>query len=1052
MATTGFTNFPAEVLGSVPITLAVTSDAGTIDSETMIIQSSTGQLRTTGDSTGIVITDSTIKIRDGASSGNNADAPLTYGHRDDDRVMSLENSHIIIEAETGGTSKRILVSALNRVFVGGYGSQNRRITMYTRNGATLNDVYLRKIRTWEIVGNPSEAEKIVMDACGGGFYNFQIDPIDLFAFDVLNFPDTHPHGSIGGGNSGENAVWLWNPGSGFDATKVYLYDPDNELYIGWTWTPRIVDEDGNVLGAKVIWRDDRANAGTFTQHATYETNADGILVGTVKSQDLSTVPSQKMPTIWMLVSQAVIDDDGANPPDTLTKHDGSDVGESETYDLVTVQPRVEIRSYAHLKVLHFGPTDNFSITAQRGEITADGTVVIYEEVELTHDAGITEQTKATVDAYTSLETQAKLYDRMCAMWTDTDDLPRPTIANGAIRTGNINLTIIGEDAADYASVSGLITYAATDAAEPPEWIASKTYFPGVRVTYMNRYWQCIQTATGIPPGLTGSAALYWRPYHLPTAGWTVKLGVGEDWTGNADVGSAVFDFSGAEHIGWVTDSSGTSSRVSVDVASDAHYWGVFSATGTLLISGNGDETFDLSADKSTAGLKFVVARPGYVPVVRTVDLSAGGTFTLMELALIEDRQFDGTASIGTADANATPVFSVDDIADVSVLLDIGDAHVRARGVYSSLEQGFVTDGGLKYLAFGGARLRLVVNPAVGDNLFLPSEMKFRRAAASDANAAIVANVFHVDDTPIDNTNGNVALISGLQLSDFQHAILEDFDIDPDTAGLQSVASRLIAIQNRTDDIPSVKTLIEAIKAETDDLDSLVVHGPAIAISPTKGTKHTNGYHYFPTTPGSYHAEASVNGTVVATVNVSHSSDIWLMEYIRGYIEQADTTFKLKTSVDHHGAMVIETVEKGSDVTLELSGNLFEDVLGFGSDYSVMGTSTFGFPAVPSAPDIAAAVFQQDAEAGSGVGTLPQVLGAIQAALDALPDEIAGTSIATGLDLQGALKLLAAISGGRVVENPNDDTMLDIYSIVDDTLIATIPKFQHNERPAGATLP
>ena len=109
MATTGFTNFPAEVLGSVPITLAVTSDAGTIDSETMIIQSSNGQLRTTGDSTGIVITDSTIKIRDGASSGNNADAPLTYGHRDDDCVMSLENSHIIIEAETGGTSKRILL-------------------------------------------------------------------------------------------------------------------------------------------------------------------------------------------------------------------------------------------------------------------------------------------------------------------------------------------------------------------------------------------------------------------------------------------------------------------------------------------------------------------------------------------------------------------------------------------------------------------------------------------------------------------------------------------------------------------------------------------------------------------------------------------------------------------------------------------------------------------------------------------------------------------------------------------------------------------------------
>ena len=52
----------------------------------------------------------------------------------------------------------------------------------------------------------------------------------------------------------------------------------------------------------------------------------------------------------------------------------------------------------------------------------------------------------------------------------------------------------------------------------------------------------------------------------------------------------------------------------------------------------------------------------------------------------------------------------------------------------------------------------------------------------------------------------------------------------------------------------------------------------------------------------------------------------------------------------------------------------------------------------------------------------------------------------------AWRFLAGIGGGRVAENATDSSKLDIYSPVDDTLVATIPKFVGEARAAGATVP
>ena len=64
----------------------------------------------------------------------------------------------------------------------------------------------------------------------------------------------------------------------------------------------------------------------------------------------------------------------------------------------------------------------------------------------------------------------------------------------------------------------------------------------------------------------------------------------------------------------------------------------------------------------------------------------------------------------------------------------------------------------------------------------------------------------------------------------------------------------------------------------------------------------------------------------------------------------------------------------------------------------------------------------------------------------------GDEVVTGMTALEAWRFLTGIGGGRVAENAIDSSKLDIYSPVDDSLVATIPKFVGEARAAGATVP
>ena len=107
-------------------------------------------------------------------------------------------------------------------------------------------------------------------------------------------------------------------------------------------------------------------------------------------------------------------------------------------------------------------------------------------------------------------------------------------------------------------------------------------------------------------------------------------------------------------------------------------------------------------------------------------------------------------------------------------------------------------------------------------------MQFRRRSSGDVNSGVIATVYHPDGEPVDDVYGDVAIIAGVQLSDFAKAITTDFDVDPDEVGTQSVAGILLALADSIGDVgtDTLVDLINGISAgdSQDVLDAIGSYG------------------------------------------------------------------------------------------------------------------------------------------------------------------------------------------------------------------------------------
>ena len=247
---------------------------------------------------------------------------------------------------------------------------------------------------------------------------------------------------------------------------------------------------------------------------------------------------------------------------------------------------------------------------------------------------------------------------------------------------------------------------------------------------------------------------------------------------------------------------GQNSRVAAAAAEADVKLTLYASDGTQLgthttATGNLSATFTATAAQSTTGCRLLASRAGYEPQVRTLDLSSGGAFSESFGALRQLVQPDGTASYTAPVSPASTVaFNVSDLASVSAKVDVANERLGTLEVFSLFaSKAQSTASGQKYLAFGG-QLPVPVALFTGDLLALPSGVQLRRRASGNVNATVGATVVAPDGaTIVDETNGSVQMVGGVQLADIQAAILEDADLDPDSVGVQSVAAKLLQAAN-----------------------------------------------------------------------------------------------------------------------------------------------------------------------------------------------------------------------------------------------------------------
>ena len=405
-----------------------------IDGETIILDNSTSRLRAIS-ADGLIVTDSQVKLDSDINNGFNEDCAITYGDRSASNQMAFRDSSILIAQQSG--RKNILVSELSQSTVV-ESQQSRQTYCYTQRDAILNDVVFDGINVWEVYATPSIASNIIVRNTNYGYLNWQAGRLDFLYFAVENINIAHAW--MGFGNL--NRVYHWNNDTSFDNTKVRHQSPSGIYYEGYTATWQFKDRDSgaDVEDVLLVYTDDLG--GSDAEVGRYLSNSNGLLEGTVSTQDRSTVTSQELPSLFVLTLKS--DTSGSTY---------SSPGGGSSYDLDTITPKIEIRTYGHEIATGFVAGDTFSITEGIGTLNADYSVNTPQAFNLVPDSILTETDKNIVDAYTELDTAAKFYDRSKAEWRDNDGYPIITRVLNEIDFGSYDLDII-TTASDAYSFSG----------------------------------------------------------------------------------------------------------------------------------------------------------------------------------------------------------------------------------------------------------------------------------------------------------------------------------------------------------------------------------------------------------------------------------------------------------------------------------------------------------------------------------------------------------------------------------------------------------------------
>tara|TARA_R110002167_G_scaffold45515_3_gene136729 strand:+ start:3556 stop:5958 length:2403 start_codon:yes stop_codon:yes gene_type:complete len=348
-----------------------------------------------------------------------------------------------------------------------------------------------------------------------------------------------------------------------------------------------------------------------------------------------------------------------------------------------------------------------------------------------NDLVITESTKATVDAYTTLETSAKFYDRAVS-WLEgniTNETAFLVTRSGStIDAGSYNVTIDATAGSTFA-------------------------FDGSTIT--------IKAST-----FTGS---------ITTTG-TFTLA------------------NGATFIGSVTDVSGTSSSTPFEITglvSGNIY--IQDDTGTLFDYQTGvTGTYNAVAPLGSSGTwKVTVDSAGYIANKFTfIADGAGKNFSGILTQLTQPSGSPMYTGSSSALLSVAPVAD-----GSKMLVRIGNGFVTAQEVFDEVEDALATTVGMEYLSNGGGRIELAVLPTgtfLFLKTNITDGIQMIRDSAPDASATVGAFISSTDGTVVDGSNGEIQFISstGITAAAVKAEVdqaLVDYDVDTKTNVKPSVS-------------------------------------------------------------------------------------------------------------------------------------------------------------------------------------------------------------------------------------------------------------------------
>ena len=421
----------------------LTSASASATNEQILLRSN-GAIKASGGSAAITFTNCQIFLDDVANPGNWYDsgtANLTYNGDNNSRnstTMPLDFNNCSIIYRTT-TTRAIFLSNLTNTKIFRQQTGGGTFRVYTQGGANLDGMLLDSV-TWEPVLQFSSASNVILQNTGTGFTNFNVPRMDFLYLREINVTNS---ASLGVGNGGNNSIVIINA-IAFDDTTISMGSINSKYFkiISSSWNFKDRDLGIDVEDALLILNSDKS--GSMTELGRYTTNSDGLLVGTYDSFNETTGANQVRETLYIWPSYS----------DTSGSSHGTG---AFTYDLIDVDTQIEIRAYGYEPPVGYIVGDSYALTDPQGTLNADYSVETYQVFTMNNDLNITEQTKATVLAYTDLGTAEKLYDRHKAEWRDNDNYALIGKVGSQLDLGAINLTIDATAVSVYTANTTSIT-------------------------------------------------------------------------------------------------------------------------------------------------------------------------------------------------------------------------------------------------------------------------------------------------------------------------------------------------------------------------------------------------------------------------------------------------------------------------------------------------------------------------------------------------------------------------------------------------------------------